>query len=458
MRREASGSTSIQASLPCGSCRAGSAGSTCSRCSRREGARLGTIAILTGNDQLGAEDWDLLDTFAAQAAAAVERTEVFAHEHELSLQLQRALLPDQLPAVSGVALSGHYLAGTAQLEVGGDWYDAVERPDGILQLCVGDVSGRGIAAATVMAGLRNAFNAYALEYISPAQILKQMLRHVREGEFITVACVSVDTSKGLLTYSLAGHLPPLLVDRDSGEVTRLDAAAAPPFGAAERHSIVEAAVPLPKHPTLALYTDGLVERRGKDLGDGIATLGNVLAEGSAANASELVTRISGLLGETRDDLALLLVSISESGAGTSIDVPADPSSLPRIRQRLRAWLAALELDQAKAEEIVLAVSEACNNAIEHARPSRDGVIKVILGADEHMLTATVEDHGRWRENGGPGDRGRGLPLMRRLMDSVEIERGREGTRVTLRRSRPTAGRLRAVAPSRPAADPDPVAS
>ncbi len=424
----------------------------------RDGARLGTVALLTTDEHLDNDDWDLLATFGAQAAIAVERTDVFAHEHELSLQLQRALLPDQLPALEGISLSGHYLAGAAQLEVGGDWYDAVQRPDGILQLCVGDVSGRGISAATVMVGLRNAFDAYALEYSSPAQILQRMMRHVREGEFITVACVSVDPSRDLLTYSLAGHLPPLLVDRDSGEVTRLDVAAGPPFGAAEFHNIIETTVPLPKHATLALYTDGLVERRGRDLYEGMTILGDVLADDSTSNAREAVARVSAVLGETGDDLALLLVAFSGSRAGTRIDIPADPSSLPRIRQRLRAWLAALELDPAKAEEIVLAVSEACNNAIEHARPSRDDVITVILGADAEMLTATVEDHGRWIEPNGHGDRGRGLALMRRLMDSVEIERGREGTRVILRRRRPMGGRSKVAGPARPAADPDPVAS
>ena len=424
----------------------------------RDGTRLGTVALLSGAMHLSTDDWDVLATFAAQAATAVERTEAFAHEHELSLQLQRALLPDALPAVPGVRLSGDYRAGTAQLEVGGDWYDAVQRPDGVLQLCVGDVSGRGIAAATVMVGLRNAFDAYALEYVSTAEILKRMLRHVRDGEFVTVACVSVDLANGLLTYSLVGHLPPLLVDRDTGEVSRLDAAGAPPFGAVELDDITEITVPLPERSTLALYTDGLVERRGRDLHEGISTLAAVLAEDAPPSARETVARVSQALGETTDDMALLLVGFEGSRARTSIDVPADPSSLPEIRQRLRAWLAALELDRATVEEVVLAVSEACNNAIEHARPSSDGAINVQLDAGTEHLTVRVQDHGRWRESNEPGDRGRGLPLMRRLMDSVEIERGLDGTRVTLRRSlvaRRRAG-LRSVV--RPAPEPGTVAS
>ena len=166
-------------------------------------------------ERLESSEWDLLVSFADQAAGALERARLFAHEHELAVRLQRSLLPDRLPSTDGVELAGHYLAGGAQVEVGGDWYDAVQRPDGIIQLCVGDVSGKGIGAATIMGRQRNVFHVYAHDYVSPAEITRRMLRHVSGEEMITLTCVSLDPFTGELTYSCAGHPPPLLVDRDS---------------------------------------------------------------------------------------------------------------------------------------------------------------------------------------------------------------------------------------------------
>ena len=102
------------------------------------------------------------------------------------MRLQRSLLPDRLPSTEGLELAGHYQAGGDAVEVGGDWYDAVKRPDGIIQLCVGDVSGKGVGAATVMGRQRNVFHVYAHDYVSPAEIIRRMLRHVSGEEMITL--------------------------------------------------------------------------------------------------------------------------------------------------------------------------------------------------------------------------------------------------------------------------------
>ena len=147
-----------------------------------DGEVAGTIALLTADERLKSSEWDLLGSFADQAAGALERARLFAHEHELAVRLQRSLLPDRLPSTDGVELAGHYLAGGDEVEVGGDWYDAVRRPDGIIQLCVGDVSGKGIGAATIMGRQRNVFHVYAHDYVSPAEITRRMLRHVGDEE------------------------------------------------------------------------------------------------------------------------------------------------------------------------------------------------------------------------------------------------------------------------------------
>src|SRR6185312_5068855 len=106
-----------------------------------------------------------------------------------------------------------------------------------------------------------------------------------------------------------------------------------------------------------------------------------------------------------------------------------------MRRRLRVWVAQHGLDHVEAVEVVLAVSEACNNAIEHAyRENGAGPIKVSLAAAEaDMLRIVVEDHGTWRDDRPAGDRGRGLGLMERLTDSTDIQTGLHGTRVVLER-------------------------
>src|SRR5262249_10600527 len=158
---------------------------------------LGTLGLLTREPELDASDWALLESFADLATQALQRAWRFAREHDLAVRLQRSLLPGALPELDGMSLDAHYLAGAAAVEVGGDWYDAVRRPDGIIQLCVGDVSGRGIGAATVMGTQRSIFRAYAYECESPSAIVQRMLRHMEgEGEMITVAAVSIDPYTG----------------------------------------------------------------------------------------------------------------------------------------------------------------------------------------------------------------------------------------------------------------------
>ena len=141
----------------------------------KDSTPVGTIALLGVETRLDSRDWALLGSFADQTANALEKAWIYAHEHELAIRLQRSLLPDRLPSTAGIELAGHYLAGGDEIEIGGDWYDAVRRPDGIIQLCVGDVSGKGIGAATVMGRQRNTFHAYAHDHISPAEIMRRML-------------------------------------------------------------------------------------------------------------------------------------------------------------------------------------------------------------------------------------------------------------------------------------------
>ncbi len=397
------------------------------------GGALGTISLLSQEADLEASEWALLESFADQGAAALERARLFEHEHDLAIRLQRSLLPDRLPRPEGLQLAGHYHAGGLGVEVGGDWYDAIHRPDGRVQLCVGDVSGRGIGAATVMGRHRHSFHAYAYECVSPADIIRRMLRHVAGDEMVTVACVSFDPYTGELTYACAGHPPPLLYDEVTGDVQRLDGASAPPLGVAEAADIVEATLTVPGRATLALYTDGLVERRGENIDDAIDLLGRVIASASAVTPDAVIEEITAEIGAPVDDVALLIVTADATRAPFELELPAAPDMLPDLRRRLRTWLWHHRVESDESEEIVLAVSEACNNAIEHAYENREGTLRVSVRLEADVVLALVSDQGSWRDEQPSADRGRGKLLMSRLMDTAEIDTDATGTRVSMER-------------------------
>jgi anti-sigma regulatory factor (Ser/Thr protein kinase) len=418
----------------------------------REGsALLGTLALVTRAPALDQRDWALLESFADLGAQALQRAWRFAREHDLAVRLQRSLLPGALPELDGLELDAHYLAGAVAVEVGGDWYDAVRRPDGIVQICVGDVSGRGIGAATVMGTQRSTFRAYAYECDSPAAIVQRMVRHLEEdSQMITVAAVGIDPYTAELTYTRAGHPPPLLLDLTTGRVDRLDGAGAPPLGVAEAGEIVEERVRLPDRAVLAMYTDGLIERRGLNIDDSIDVFAAVL-ESSDPDAAELVSAVAERLGEPDDDVALLVVAFDADRTRFEVELPAEPAVLAGLRRRLRSWLSRRGFDDEEASEVMLAVSEACNNAVEHAYDGAQGVLRVSAEVQSGRLEVVVEDRGRWRETKPSPDRGRGMLLIRRLMDSAEFHSDQGGTRAILRKrvpSRRLRGQERLAAPAR----------
>ena len=134
------------------------------------GAAIGSVTLLLPDGYtLHEADEALVAAQADHAAERCTRARRYEQEHDVAVALQRSLLPDELPVVDGLELAGRYNAGGVGLEVGGDWYDAVRRPDGILHLTVGDVAGGGIPAAVLMGQLRNAFRALAYEHTSPAR-------------------------------------------------------------------------------------------------------------------------------------------------------------------------------------------------------------------------------------------------------------------------------------------------
>ena len=289
--------------------------STAPRCASAARAPIGALCLLFADERaLDEKEQAHVAWCAEEAAQALDRARSYEHEHAVAVSLQRSLLSQDLPAIEGVELLGRYQAGSAGLEVGGDWYDVVRRSDGIVHITVGDVAGRGLAAAVLMGQMRNAFRAYAYDHTSPAELLRRMRRHVtrrRDGDGRLPHARSVHAG----AHVRLRRAPAVAAARRrSGAVTRLDRACAPPLGFATPESIREADLVLAPGSTLVAYTDGLIERRGWSIDVGIDLLASVL--GSSAGPRRRDPRgdrscaMSPPRSDSGDDIALLVVRLA----------------------------------------------------------------------------------------------------------------------------------------------------
>jgi PAS domain S-box-containing protein len=220
------------------------------------------------------DDAAMLALAADRAGLAIQRVRLYEREHAIAEELQRSLLPAELPVVEGVATAARYMPAGAGSQVGGDWYDVVVQPDGKLLLIIGDVAGRGIVAASRMGQLRSALRAYAFDGHGPASVLERLNAfHIglHQRGMATVGLVSVDPGTGELRYAKAGH-PPALVVAPDGATTWLDQAVGVPLGAIDDATYEEGTATLSPGSTLVLYTDGLVELRGELLDRGFERL------------------------------------------------------------------------------------------------------------------------------------------------------------------------------------------
>jgi serine phosphatase RsbU (regulator of sigma subunit)/anti-sigma regulatory factor (Ser/Thr protein kinase)/PAS domain-containing protein len=388
--------------------------------------------------ELEPEERALVVTLAEQCAQALERARLHQREHDVALTLQQSMLPSALPAVPGLELTGRYRPAVQSLEVGGDWYDVHALPDGRVALMVGDVVGRGLGAATTMGQLRSALAALALSEAEPGRVLDDLERFARQVEGArlgTVVYCLLDPVGGTLRYACAGHPPPLVLRPGGGteylEEGRSALLCALPPGLTPPRT--EGTYRLPPGSTLLLYSDGLVERRGESLDVGLARLADLAADyaehGGANWCEQLVDTM--LVGSGDDDVALLRATFRPV---LSRRLPAEPARLAGLRRELRRWLTSLGASDDEIADVLLACGEACANAVEHAYRGGGGelIVELILD-DDRQLRLRVTDTGRWRSVPAPGDRGRGLPLMRAVMDAVDVARGAAGTVVTMRR-------------------------
>jgi anti-sigma regulatory factor (Ser/Thr protein kinase)/putative methionine-R-sulfoxide reductase with GAF domain len=401
-----------------------------------EGDLVGVMHVASLTPRIfGERDLAVLWLAAARAAPAIERARLFAaleREHRVAEVLQRSLLPDRLVDIAGIGVAARYLP--AKDRVGGDWYDVIELPRGLVGLVIGDVVGHGIRAAALMGQLRTALRSYAVVGHSPAttlELLDRFMDAIGEQAMATAVYAVFDTDTSTMRFSIAGHPPPVVFN--GGPPRFVDVSPAAPLGALPFGTYAEHELTLNPGESLLLYTDGLIEWRGRPIQEGMNALLE-LVEG-AESAEEACERVAeGLVPAEglQDDVAIVALQNAVIPEGLDMRLPADPKVLSSVRRVLRRWLRERGVDPADIPRITLAVNEACANAVEHAYSPMPAAFEVIAGVSGDELTITVRDAGQWRAPRGT-HRGRGLTIMDAAMDDVRVEPEVEGTAVVMRR-------------------------
>jgi anti-sigma regulatory factor (Ser/Thr protein kinase) len=230
-----------------------------------------------------------------------------------------------------------------------------------------------------------------------------------------------------------------------GEVHFLETDACLPLGIDATVAPSETIHPLAAGDSLVLFTDGLVERRDESMETGFDRLRTALHEGPRDVEALCDHVLEQSLGDhpSHDDVAVLIVRLLGQPVGPlDLTFPATAESVPVVRHRLRAWLSATAeaVDAAVAQDLELACSEACTNAVRHAYGPADATFSVRADLHDGEVVLEVRDQGSWREPRG-AQGGWGLRLIRAVCDAVEVDRRRDGTRVHMHRD------LRSPAPA-----------
>jgi serine phosphatase RsbU (regulator of sigma subunit)/anti-sigma regulatory factor (Ser/Thr protein kinase) len=382
------------------------------------------------------QDAVVLQLAATRVAPAIQRAhlvEALQREHSAGVALQRSLLPERLPIVVGVPVAARYLP--SRDEVGGDWYDVLALNRGAVGVAIGDVAGHGVRAAALMAELRSAMRAYALDGHPPAAVLERVDRMLKGSPALRMATAGYavfDPETSILRCATAGHPPPLLVPAD-GEPDLLPLEVVPPLGTVPYPGYVEREHRLDGGDTVVFYTDGLVERRGESLDAGLDRLRDAArgVHGAEALCRTLARELVPREG-VPDDIAIVALHCEPVPERLALMLPARPETLADVRRALRRWLRHAGATDDDVAVVTLAVGEACANAVEHAYSPNPAAYSVEAVDEGGTVAITVRDSGRWRRARG-ANRGRGLTIMENAMDELDVRQTTEGTEIVLRK-------------------------
>ncbi|MEY9843270.1 SpoIIE family protein phosphatase [Streptacidiphilus sp. MAP5-3] len=382
------------------------------------GTVLGVLVLLRDAHRPAFDEADAsyLRELAARAALSIDNARLHRMEARTALTLQRSMLPTRPPRIPGVQVAHRYLPGDRRAEVGGDWFDAVQLPGSRVALVVGDVMGHGLHSAVAMGRFRTALQTLAALDLPPGQILRHLdnlSQRLGDDHLATCLYAVYDPIARTCTLASAGHVPPVLVHPDGrGELLEIPSGApigvgGVPFASRE--------VKVTDGSMLVLCTDGLVEMRGGDIGDGLAALCGDIVDPRRSPEEVCDTVLERLHTEDRsDDLALLIARFDGIPPQDVISwsLRLDTSEVRRSRSLVQDQLTRWGLTEL-SEVTQLLVSELVTNALRVAKGSvelqlmRVGKLLVEVSDDDHNLPSL--------EPSEPLDEeGRGLSLVSQL--------------------------------------------
>jgi anti-sigma regulatory factor (Ser/Thr protein kinase) len=387
--------------------------------------------------EFGSDDDALLERLASMLPDAFARARASDRERTSSLTLQESLLPtDRLIGFDGWQRATRYQPASDEARIGGDWFDLFEVGPDRIAIAVGDIVGQGIQAAAVMGQMRSALRALARASDGPEHALAELDRFSREveGAFAsTVVLAVIDTRERLVEVATAGHPPPLLATADG--VIVVSGAHGAPIGVSTESRRTATTVRLDDEQTILFYTDGLIERRGESIDQGLDRLVHVIDEHRDEPVLRLVDlAIEGSADPRRgDDIAVVaLRPVGIRPRTFSASILSTPASIRSTRHDLRRWFEALGIDDVKIADLLLAASEAMTNAMDHAyQGAADGEILVTGSARDDRVEVTVRDFGRWAPTVRSSVRGRGLAIIGAVTDESRIDPTPDGMEVRL---------------------------
>jgi PAS domain S-box-containing protein len=420
------------------------------------GTTLGVVVFVRHQhpEVFGADDLVLAEELAARAAVCIDNARRYTRQRATAVTLQRSLLPQALPEQAAAEVASRYLPAGAQAGVGGDWFDVIPLSGARVALVVGDVVGHGIHASATMGRLRTAVLTLADIDLPPDELLTHLDDLVARlsteakdapppgpgaqttGDVGATCLYAVyDPVSCHCTIALAGHPAPALVTPD-GTARVLDLPVGPPLGLGGL-PFEATDIELPEGSLLALYTDGLIESRERDIDTALSLLSQTLAQPSAPLDDLCDAVLAALLpGRPTDDAALLIARTKalDTESVATWEVPADPAAVAQARKEAVAQLEAWGLDDAGfVAELV--VSELVTNAIRYAEPP----IQLRLIHDRHLIcevsdASVTAPHMRRARTYDEG--GRGLLLVAQLTAAWGTRQTTEGKTIWAQQTLP----------------------
>ncbi|MGW1911501.1 SpoIIE family protein phosphatase [Streptomyces sp. NPDC002076] len=348
---------------------------------RARGVVLGVVDFwrAEGSPSFEDDDMSFAEELAARAALSIDNARRYTREHTMAVTLQHSLLPRGLPEQSALDVAYRYLP--AQAGVGGDWFDVIPLSGTRVALVVGDVVGHGLHAAATMGRLRTAVHNFSSLDLPAEELLSRLDELVAQIDAEEIAATEggqamitgatcqyavYDPTSGRLVLATAGHPGPAVV-RPDGTVDFPQPPVSPPLGLSAGLPVETAEFTVPEGSRLVLFTDGLIEDRGRDLDDGLEALRDALSGPERTPEATCAAVMEAMLSDRpRDDIALLVARTCRLGSEqvAEWDVPRDPAAVAPVRtacaRRLTEW---------GLEEVVftaeLILSELITNAVRY---------------------------------------------------------------------------------------------